>query len=189
MHTASNLTGRAAPKERPNSSHVADFIARTGGGHGDVAADDGFFVMKKRGKQNQVVPHDAADNTPVCSGKFFWSGAGKDIADPAQYVIARTGRNADNMHLLRFYAFYEWGLKRPELILSVTGGALHFDLNSDAQSKILKGMMEGSRDLSPWFITGGTNSGIMKYVGCDFFSHCPLRALSICEGEGVFACM
>jgi hypothetical protein len=33
------------------------------------------------------------------------------------------------------------------------------------QDKIMRGMMEGTRHLNPWFITGGTNSGIMKYVG------------------------
>lgn len=187
MQKAASLSGRAAPKERPSSSLVADFVARTGGGHGDAPDDDGFFRVKKGSKTNQVVPHDAADNPRACSGKFFWSDASKDHADPAQYVIARTGGNADNMHLLRFYAFYEWGLKRPELILTVTGGAGNFDLNSDAQSKILKGMMEGSRDLSPWFITGGTNSGIMKYVGCVLFSlSC---ALSFCGGEWIFACV
>ena len=47
----------------------------------------------------------------------------------------------------------------------MTGGAKNFDLASEAQDKILKGMMEGTRELTPWFITGGTNSGIMKYVG------------------------
>jgi len=79
--------------------------------------------------------------------------------------VAKTGHNAVNIHLLKIFAFYEWALKRPEIIITVTGGAANFDLNSDAQDKILKAMMEGTRDLSPWFVTGGTHSGIMKFVG------------------------
>jgi len=38
-------------------------------------------------------------------------------------------------------------------------------------------MMEGTRSLQPWFITGGTHTGIMKYVG-------EARARSEGEGEG-----
>jgi len=41
----------------------------------------------------------------------------------------------------RFFAINEWGLNRPEIILTDTGGALDFDLNSDEKDKILKGMV------------------------------------------------
>ena len=98
--------------------------------------------------------------------------------------------------MCRFFAIHNWGLNRPDIILSITGGAKAFDLNSDEKDKILKvmllqllmqgpqtqerrscanisqgihdpqqGMMEGTRGLQPWIITGGTHTGIMKYVG------------------------
>ena len=163
MRSTAALPGRAAPKERPSPDTIQEFVDKTGGGTGSLSDDDGFFRRESAAKSNQVMHNGGGER--VASGKFHWSEAAADVADPAQYIIANTGQNADNVHLLRFFSFYEWGLRRPELILTITGGAAAFDLNSDAQSKILKGMMEGARDLSPWFITGGTASGIMKYVG------------------------
>jgi hypothetical protein len=47
----------------------------------------------------------------------------------------------------------------------VTGGAAHFKLPTEHKDKIMRGMMDGTRSLRPWFITGGSNAGIMKYVG------------------------
>ena len=37
-------------------------------------------------------------------------------------------------------------------------------LNTDKDA-ILRGLFDGTKDLKPIFITGGTESGIMKYVG------------------------
>ena len=58
-----------------------------------------------------------------------------------------------------------WKLKRPDVIISVSGGAKQFDLSTENKDKVMKGMMEGTRALDAWFITGGSNAGIMKYVG------------------------
>ena len=40
-----------------------------------------------------------------------------------------------------------------------------FDMSTEDKDKIMKGMMDGTRNLDAWFITGGTKSGIMEYVG------------------------
>ena len=37
-------------------------------------------------------------------------------------------------------------------------------LNTDKDA-ILRGLFDGTKDLKPIFITGGTDAGIMKYVG------------------------
>jgi len=57
---------------------------------------------------------------------------------------------------------YVWAV---QVIISVTGGAQAFDLPSTDKELIMKGLMDGTRTLKPIFITGGSNSGIMKYVG------------------------
>ena len=111
------------------------------------------------------------------------------------------------LNILRYYAIKQWGLKRPEIILTVTGGATNFDINSDERDKILKGMMDGTRDLryvcekspvketndvqkrpilthadlSPWFITGGTNAGKGLYVFVYQFQH---KGLIRCVRQG-----
>ena len=116
-------------------------------------------------KSNQIM--DSNEGSCCWCGKFYWKAAFSGHSDPAaEYVIAKIGiENGVNIHLLRFFALYNWGLPRPGIVITVTGGASNFDLSSDAQDKILKGMMEGTRDLSPWFVSGGTHSGIMKFVG------------------------
>lgn len=45
------------------------------------------------------------------------------------------------------------------------GGAQAFDMSTEDKDKIMKGMMDGNRNLDAWFITGGTKTGIMEYVG------------------------
>ena len=130
------------------------------GGKGKVDASERFsFESSPQEKQ------------AVC-GKFHCKDQGTGVDnEAAQYIIASTSEKAVgtkyalNIHLLKFFALYQWNLPRPDIIFSVTGGAAAFDLNNDEKDKILKGLMEGTRELSPWFITGGSNVGIMKYVG------------------------
>ncbi|KAJ1495680.1 hypothetical protein T484DRAFT_1761633 [Baffinella frigidus] len=73
-------------------------------------------------------------------------------------------------HLLRFYFERKIGLKRPKVLLSLTGGAVDFDMTSEHKDKLLAGITgerpfcEASKSVDAWFVTGGTDKGIMKYV-------------------------
>ena len=58
-----------------------------------------------------------------------------------------------NPHLIRFYMEHVWKLKRPEVIISVTGGAADFDLSTEQLDRIFKEMMDGTRSLDAWFVT------------------------------------
>ena len=88
---------------------------------------------------NQVAPTVGGQYLGVSDcGKFFWKDSGGDRAPPAEYLITKLGTPSCNVHLLKFFALYEWGLKRPEIIISVTGGAENFDLNSEEKDKIMK---------------------------------------------------
>ena len=80
------------------------------------------------------------------------------------------------MHLLRHFIEAEWKLPRPDVIISVTGGAQAFDLATVHKDMIMRGMMENTRDMKPLFITGGTNSGIMKV----FFECVYMQAYCVC---------
>jgi transient receptor potential cation channel subfamily M member 2 len=57
-----------------------------------------------------------------------------------------------------------WNLKRPELVLSITGSAEEFSMGEDRE-KVLYQLMETARCSNGWIVTGGTCAGIMKYVG------------------------
>lgn len=59
----------------------------------------------------------------------------------------------------------QWKLKRPDVIISVTGGAEDFDLSTEEKDRIFKAMMDGTRSLDAWFTTGGYNAGVMKCMG------------------------
>ncbi len=57
-----------------------------------------------------------------------------------------------------------WELPRPKLLISVTGGAQDFNMNRSKEDVLYK-LMEAARKTNAWIITGGTDAGIMKYVG------------------------
>jgi hypothetical protein len=86
-----------------------------------------------------------------------------------------------NEHLMRFFVDKVWSLPRPDVIISVAGGAKYFKLSAGHKDRIMKGMMEGTRNLKPWFITGGTDAGVMKYVGearAKYNPHAPLIGIA-----------
>ncbi len=63
-----------------------------------------------------------------------------------------------------YYVENVWELPRPKLLISVTGGAQDFPL-SRAKENVLYKLMEAARQTDAWIVTGGTDAGIMKYVG------------------------
>jgi hypothetical protein len=58
--------------------------------------------------------------------------------------------NFANVHLIRYFVDKVWKLPRPEVLISVTGGAKHFDLSPEHKDRMMRGMMEGTRQLNPW---------------------------------------
>lgn len=52
----------------------------------------------------------------------------------------------------------------PRLLISVTGGALDFELSRDLEALLKRGLRKAAEATQAWVVTGGTNCGIMKYV-------------------------
>ena len=61
--------------------------------------------------------------------------------------------NFANVHLIRYFVDKVWKLPRPEVLISVTGGAKHFDLSPEHKDRMMRGMMEGTRKLNPWSLS------------------------------------
>ncbi|XP_072021671.1 transient receptor potential cation channel subfamily M member-like 2 [Amphiura filiformis] len=59
----------------------------------------------------------------------------------------------------------EWQLERPNLVISVTGGAWDFPMNRHVKEVFRKGIVEAADSTDAVVITGGTNVGVMKYTG------------------------
>lgn len=58
-----------------------------------------------------------------------------------------------------------WRLKRPEIIVTVTGGALDFQLTSSQLQSFETGLVSAVRSTNAWVITAGSDAGVMKLVG------------------------
>ncbi|XP_078332506.1 transient receptor potential cation channel subfamily M member-like 2 isoform X3 [Crassostrea virginica] len=58
-----------------------------------------------------------------------------------------------------------WGLEKPNLLISVTGGAKNFTMKQKLKEEFRRGLMKVARSTGAWIITGGTNAGVMKHVG------------------------
>ena len=143
----------------------------------DVASKDtatqGSRVQEQGTTESKGGLPDSGTKQPALCSSFPFKTRrhAQFLSESAKFLIVPTPRGPDpdtdffNVHLVRFFVEQSWKIPRPEVIITVTGGAAHFDLPQVDKDKIMRGMMEGTRHLRPWFITGGTHSGIMKYVG------------------------
>ena len=61
--------------------------------------------------------------------------------------------------------FRIWKLKRPSAVISITGGANTLEIPQFLEQDLRKGLCEAVRVTSAWVITGGTDSGVMRFTG------------------------
>ncbi|KAJ3591817.1 hypothetical protein NHX12_006949 [Muraenolepis orangiensis] len=59
----------------------------------------------------------------------------------------------------------KWKLAPPNLLISVTGGAKNFYLRAHLKSVFQRGLMKVAETTGAWIMTGGSHTGVMKYVG------------------------
>ena len=124
-------------------------------------------------KYNRVASAETRDTgpNPWC-GTFEADGESTDVKFLTVNVPNQKEKEAEdffnsyNPHLIRYYLERVWKLNRPDVIITVTGSAMAFEMSTEDKDKIMKGMMDGTRNLDAWFITGGTKSGIMEVFEC-----------------------
>ncbi|KAK3579276.1 hypothetical protein CHS0354_033354 [Potamilus streckersoni] len=58
-----------------------------------------------------------------------------------------------------------WGIEKPNLLISVTGGAKNFYMKPRLRDAFRYGLMKAVHSTGAWIITGGTHNGVMKHVG------------------------
>lgn len=59
----------------------------------------------------------------------------------------------------------KWKMKKPNLLISVTGGTKFFQMNERLKQDIRRGLVKAAQITGAWIITGRTHSGVMKLVG------------------------
>lgn len=136
-------------------------------------------------------------------GPAIFSRKGGGMADHGEIYFAATNESApfitvnENTSTALLGTFMEkyWRLNRPEVFISVTGGAQDFQLSSRMQRAFNKGLVSAASSTNAWVVTGGTDTGVMKLVANafeeGFVHHVPLIAVTsygcvngreVCEG-------
>lgn len=138
---------------------VEAFIRVTGGGAGKY--DNGYFNQTERCSR----PSALSENQGLGFGRIKFK---QDEQDPKPYIRVpwhtKEGMSTDSRLLLHFIESV-WGLERPNLVVSITGGAMDTLTNSDDLQHVLLDLMKFARGTSAWLTTGGTHGGIMKLIG------------------------
>ena len=63
------------------------------------------------------------------------------------------------------FLYEEFEIQKPQLIISVTGGAKNFTLPEKTKIAFKKGLIKAAANTNALIITGGTYTGVMKLVG------------------------
>eukprot|EP00736_Rhodelphis_marinus_P002900 Rmarinus@m.18823 len=85
-----------------------------------------------------------------------------DRMKSAQYV--RVSEETDPKDVVQLMYEY-WRLPRPQLVISVTGGAQDFDLKPSLRHAFMRGLMRTATSTKAWIISGGSDAGVMQYIG------------------------
>jgi hypothetical protein len=86
---------------------------------------------------------DLSSGSYIKSGDRYFKPAGKE--------------DLFNVHLVRYFVENVWKLEKPDVIISITGGAQNFDLPPEQKDRMMRGMMEGTRQIKPWSVSAFTS--------------------------------
>ena len=64
-----------------------------------------------------------------------------------------------------------WKITRPEVLISVTGGAQDFVLSPRLKRVFDRGLTSAASSTNAWVVTGGTDTGVMKLVASAFVEY------------------
>ena len=116
-----------------------------------------------------------------------------DIPLGRPYIRVSKDEVIDNPRNLRELLVDKWDLDPPRVLLAVTGGATSFNLPPRLDQMVKEGLEKAAASKSMWITSGGTNTGVMKYVGqalADAKSYVPVIGFvpwSICRGKDILS--
>ncbi|GFR76765.1 transient receptor potential cation channel subfamily M member 2-like [Elysia marginata] len=92
-------------------------------------------------------------------GEIEFVGYGDHVA---KYVRVAVDTKMETMLQLLTQA---WNMEKPNLLISVTGGAKNFSMKTRLREVFRRGLMKAALSTGAWIVTGGSNAGVMKHVG------------------------
>jgi hypothetical protein len=163
-------------KETPTRDEVENFVRVTGGGKGYY-----YSNLKSENAEkcfNQIERCNLPSKVDVKLHENQGLGFGRiqfpEDKDPKPYIrvpwISKESKTSNvanvstDPRLLLHFVERVWGLERPNLVVSITGGAQDMK-NTDDLQLVLLDLVSFARNTSAWLTTGGTHGGIMKLIG------------------------
>ena len=99
------------------------------------------------------------ENKTDCFGILDFEN--NDVPHHSKYCRLSHRTEMDKVHRLLFNV---WKLKEPKFIISVSGGAI-LTVKPKIRDIFCKGVVKAAYSTNGWITTGGSYTGIMKYVG------------------------
>ena len=92
----------------------------------------------------------------------------RQVLKPASWISVEP--NVSVRRLVKFMDYY-WELPKPEVLVTITGGAQDFALAPDLHMAFDRGIINVGQSAKAWFITSGSDTGVMKHVGSAMCRH------------------
>jgi len=104
-------------------------------------------------------PELFVDSTGNSSGgRVMFEG----VPEPAHWINVASTTSVPR--LTRFMDHY-WKMPKPEVIITVTGGAQDFQLTRQQQVAFDRGLVSAAQSAKAWIFTAGSDTGVMRLVG------------------------
>jgi hypothetical protein len=147
--------------------------------HEESKKREEMLMLLKRKILEEPLKTAAPGVKPFLAARLPFKAASRNVSRMRTAHILQvpgTGKGEEdifNVHLVRYFVEKVWKLERPDVIISVTGGASkNFDLRPEYNEKLMRGMMEGTRKLKTWSVS--------IYVCISFLSVCGYCVVHMC---------
>ena len=108
--------------------------------------------LKKQGILNAGSIRFPSSDRPPCKWVKVHAKPGKVDKETAKSLVGELRKT--------------WGMPAPNVLISVTGGALYnWNMEPKLERAFKRGLLKAVRTTGAWVVTGGTNCGCMKLVG------------------------
>lgn len=79
------------------------------------------------------------------------------VEDPARWI--NVAQSTSVRRVSRFMS-HHWNMPKPEVLITVTGGAQQFHLKPQLQIAFDNGLVSAAQAAKAWIITSGSDSGV-----------------------------
>lgn len=100
-----------------------------------------------------------SDGSHASHGKIDFLGS---APEPAKWI--RVIPTSSPARLVKLFT-HHWRLPKPEVIISVTGGAQNFTLSPQLQAAFDTGLVSAAKSAKAWLVSAGSDTGVMRLVG------------------------